>query len=210
MKSSGSWSDLHSLILIGFCPVGPFSIASFVRLVFLVSFSLAFSTNSDLWLVCPSSGCNASSGVHPGVCFSRSCLVSFFGVVSGRPLCLGLMVRMGGTNNVSHYAMPVHDFFPSTRDSMASFKHSVMIATQSTFSPSYMAMTNPALYFGMDGGWGCTNPYSHSTRATSWNRRSSPPCVRYALLLREYSLKYSINISVDGFPPIEVLLHVTP
>ena len=82
------------------------------------------------------------------------------------------------------------------RYSMTSFKHSVMIATQSTFSPSYTAMTNPTLYFGMAGARGCTN--LRQQRVTSQNRRSSPPCVRYALLLREYSSKYTIKISVDG------------
>ena len=138
MKSSGSWSCLSSLIFIGFGPAEPFSIASCVRLVFLAGLFLAFSAVSGLRLVYPSSGCDVSSRVHPRVCFSRSCrlFVAFFGVVSGRPLFSGLIARMGGTNNVNHYATPVQDFFPSTRDSIAAFKHSVMIATQSTFSPS--------------------------------------------------------------------------
>ena len=200
MKSTGSSSGLHTLNLIGFCTTEPLSTVYFVRLAFLAGFSLPFSVSSGFQLDCPSSGCDVSSGVHPGVCFSKRCrlLVAFFGVVSCRPLFFGLMVRMGGTNNVSHCVMPVHDFFPSARDSMASLKHSVLIATQSTFNPSYAAMTNPALYFGKAGGRGCTNPYSNSTRATSRNRRSSPPCVRYALLLREYSPKYSNKISLHG------------
>ena len=201
MKSIGSCSGLHTLNLIGFCATEPFSTVSFVRLAFLAGFSLAFSTGSGLWLVCPSSDCNAdSSGVHPRVCFSRSCrlFVAFFAIVSGWPLFLGLTARTEGTNNVNHYATPVQDFCPSTRDSIATFKHSVMIATQSTFSSSYAAMTNPTLYFGMVRGQGCTNPYSNNTRATSQNRGSSPPYVQYALLLSEYSPKYSISILVDG------------
>ena len=169
-------------------------------LVCLAGLSVAFSSGSGLLLICASSWWDKSSGVHPGVCFSRSCrlFVAFFAIVSGWPLFLGLTARTEGTNNVNHYATPVQDFCPSTRDSIATFKHSVMIATQSTFSPSYAAMTNPALYFGMAGGRGCTNPYSNSTRATSRNRRSFPRCVRYALLLREYSPKYSNKISLHG------------
>ena len=58
-------------------------------------------------------------------------------------------------------------------------------------------MTNPALYFGMVGGRGCTNLYPSNTRATSLNNRSFPPCVWYALLLREYTPKYSNRISLD-------------
>ena len=103
------------------------------------------------------------------MCFSRSfrLFVTFFGVVSGRPLFLCFMARTGGTNNVSHCAIPVQDFFPSATDSMEDFKHSVMIVTQSTFSPSYVAMTNLALYFGMARGRECTNPYSNNTWDTS-------------------------------------------
>ena len=58
-------------------------------------------------------------------------------------------------------------------------------------------MTKPALYFGMAGGQGYTNLYSNSTRATSLNSRSFPPCICYALLLREYSPKYSNKFSLD-------------
>ena len=78
-------------------------------------------------------------------------------------------------------------------------KQSAMIVIESTLWPSYATMTKLALYFGMVGGRECTNPYSNRTRATSRNRGSSPPCVLYALLPREYYLKYSVNISVQGF-----------
>ena len=48
------------------------------------------------------------------------------------------------------------------------------------------------------GGRGCTNPYSIIARATSPNNRFCPPCIRYALLLREYSRKYSNKIWLEG------------
>ena len=109
MKSSGSHSCLRNLILIGFCPSRTFSTASCIQLVFLASLSVAFSVGSGLRMVCATFCWDESSRVHLGVCFSRSCrlFVAFFGVVSGPPLFLGLMVRMGGTNNVSHCATPV-------------------------------------------------------------------------------------------------------
>ena len=160
---------MRSLNLIDFCSGGAFSIDSCVQLVCLAGLSVALSVGSSLRLVCASSCWDESSGVHPGVCFSRSfrLFVTFFGVVSGRPLFLCFMARTGGTNNVSHCAIPVQDFFPSATDSMEDFKHSVMIVTQSTFSPSYVAMTNLALYFGMARGRECTNPYSNNTWDTS-------------------------------------------
>ena len=40
---------------------------------------------------------------------------------------------------------------------------------------------------------------SKRTRANSRNWESSPPCVQYTLLPREYSLNYSVKISVEGF-----------
>ena len=185
---------------IGFYNTRPFSTGSFVWLAFLAGFSLPFPAGSGFRMDFPSSRCTSSSEVHPWVCFSRSCrlLVGFFRVVSWRPLFFGLIVRTGGANNVSHCATPVHGFLPPARSPIASFRPSVMKATQSTFYPSYTAMTKPTLYFGMAGGRGCTNPYSNSTRATSLNSRSFPPCVRYTLLMREYSPKYSNRISLDG------------
>ena len=200
MKSSGSCSDLHTLNFIGFCNTETSSTGSFVRLAFLAGFSLPFPPGSGFWMDCPSSGCASSSGVQPGVCFSSSYLrlVAFFDFVSWRPLFFGLMVRMGGTSTVSHCAIFAHHFLPPTRSSIASFRPSVMKDSQSTFNPSYTAMTKSFLYFGMAGGRGCTNPYSSNTRATSLNNRSFPPCVRYALLLREYSPKFSSKISLVG------------
>ena len=108
------------------------------------------------------------------------------------------MERTGGTNTVSHCAIPAHGFLPSTRFLIASFKPLVMKWSQSTFSPSYVAITKPALYFGMARGRGCTNPYSIIVRATSPNSRFCPPCIRYALLPREYSPKYSNMIWLEG------------
>ena len=97
MKSSGSWSCLRSLILIGFCPAKPFSTASSFRLVFLAGLSSVISAGSSLRLVCASSHCVESSKVHLGVCFSKSyrLFVAFFGVISGRPHFFGLMVERG-------------------------------------------------------------------------------------------------------------------
>ena len=103
-KSTGSYSGFHTLNFNGFCTTRPFSTVSFARLAFLAGFSLPFPAGSSFRLDCPSSGCDFSSGAHPGVCFSRRCclLVAFLGVVSLRPLFFGLMVRTGGNNNVSH------------------------------------------------------------------------------------------------------------
>ena len=83
-KSTGSCSGLHTLNFIGFCTTGPFSTGSFARLAFLAGFSFPFPASSGFRLDCPSSGCDSSSGFHPGVCFSRSwrLFVAFFGVVS--------------------------------------------------------------------------------------------------------------------------------
>ena len=125
-------------------------------------------------------------------------MVAFFGVVSWSPLFFGLMVRTGGTSTVNDCAPPAHGFLPSTRSLIASFRPSVIKDTQFTFNPSYAAMTKLALYFGMAGGQGCTNSYSSNTRATSLNSKSFPPYVRYALLLREYSPKFSSKISLVG------------
>ena len=108
------------------------------------------------------------------------------------------MVRTGGTSTVSHCATPAHGFLPPARSPIASFRPSVMKNTQSTFNPSYAAMKKLTLYFGMPGGQGCTNPFSSSTRATTLNSRSFYPCVWYALLLREYSPKYSNRILLDA------------
>ena len=194
-KSSASHSCLRSVNLISLCPVGGFSTATCVRLICLAGVSGAFSVGSCLRLVCVSSRCDEPSRVHPWVCFS-SCFhlfVAFFGVVSGQPHFFGLMVRTGGTNQISHCATPVQDFFHSTRDAMVDLKQSIIIVTQATFKPSYAATTKPAQYFGMVGGRECTNPYSSRTRATSWNRGSSPPCVWYALLLREYFGRRALN-----------------
>ena len=170
-------------------------------LIGFVGTSEAFSTSSCLRVVCASSLQDESPGVHPGVCFVRSCFRFdvLFGVVSGRPPFFGLMASTGGTNNVSHCANSVHACFPSTRDAMTDRKQSAMIAVQSTLRHSYTAMTKPALYFGITGGRECTNTYSKRIRTTSRNRGSSPPSVLYALLPREYSPKYSVNISMEGF-----------
>ena len=111
----------------------------------------AFSTGSYLRLVCVSSLCDESPGVYPGVCIDRSCcrFVAFFVVVSGWRRFFGFMASTGGTNKVSHYDNPVHDFFPSTRDVMPDFKQSAMIVILSTFRPSYAAMTKLVQYYGM-------------------------------------------------------------
>ena len=75
-----------------------FSTASCVWLVCLAGLSGAFSAGSCLRLVCTSSRCDESSGVHPGVCFSKSfrLFVAFFGVVSGQPRFFGWMASSGG------------------------------------------------------------------------------------------------------------------
>ena len=117
------------------------------------------------------------------------------------------MGRIGGTNTVNQCAIPAHGFLSSTMFPIASFKHLVMKWSQSTLSPSYATITKVALYFGMIGGRGCTHPYSIIVRATSPNSRFCPPCIRYALLLREYSNRiwlegHSTDCNPPAFSPV--------
>ena len=82
-----------------------------------------------------------------------------FGVPSvALPRFVVLTGSTGGASRVSHCATACHIFRPSfpLTDSMAAHRPSAINTGQSTFTPSYVAITKPALFCGMHGGLGYT------------------------------------------------------
>ena len=93
---------------------------------------------------------------------------------------------LGGNNMVRYGWMMGRSFFPSWKACIPSLKAAPAIVPQSTFVPSYVASTTPALCFGIPYSLTCTHPTSSKNFATSLKKGSGISLVWKALADKDY------------------------